>query len=104
VFRNRVSEEMYRLARQALAAGGPGADGEPLRVAYFSGTRTHAKDFAECVPALRTVLTRFPHVRLMIVGELDVPAELAEFAPRIDTLPLVPWRELPALYRKAAIN
>lgn len=102
VVRNRMSSAMVTtaLAAKQLPLAGDGF----IRIAYFSGTNTHDRDFAECVAALKTALGEFPEAKLMIVGYLNVPQELEEFRSRIEVYPFVPWRELPALYRKVDIN
>ncbi|MCC5617186.1 glycosyltransferase [Nostoc sp. CHAB 5836] len=102
ILRNRISNEMEQGAIEARKCYVPN-DGM-LRIAYFSGTKTHVQDFAECVLALKSILTKFPYVRLMIVGHLDIPEALQEVASQIECIPYMPWRDLPALYRKVDIN
>jgi glycosyltransferase involved in cell wall biosynthesis len=100
--RNRVSSAMEEGAQ--AAAERPEAGDGFVRLAYFSGTNTHEKDFAECVPALSGILREFPALKVMIVGYLSVPDELQEFSSRIEQYPFVPWRDLPALYRRVDVN
>jgi glycosyltransferase involved in cell wall biosynthesis len=102
VLRNCISHEMEQGAIEARKSYVP--KDEKLRIAYFSGTKTHAKDFAECVLALKSILAEFPHVRLMVVGHLDIPEELQAFSSQIEYVPFMPWRDLPNLYRKVDIN
>ena len=102
ISRNRISHEMERGAFEARKS--PTLNEGILRIAYFSGTKTHAKDFEECVSALKSVLTEFSHIRLMIVGYLDLPEALQEVASQIDCVPHMPWRDLPVLYCKVDIN
>ena len=102
VVRNFVSDEMVRLANEALAL--PAEADRCIRIAYFSGTRTHQQDFAECAPALARVLNDNAQTRLMIVGPLDIPEELKPVRRQIEVVPFVPWRELPQLIRRVAIN
>jgi glycosyltransferase involved in cell wall biosynthesis/2-polyprenyl-3-methyl-5-hydroxy-6-metoxy-1,4-benzoquinol methylase len=102
VSRNRVSHAMELEATRAQKVCLP-KDGI-LRIAYFSGTKTHAKDFAECVPALQKILREYSHVNLMIVGHLDIPEELQDLVAQIEYIPLVPWKNLPLLYRRVDIN
>lgn len=103
VNRNAVSDDMVQQAESALREVSQPADGT-VRVAYFSGTRTHAADFRQCVPALQQMLRERIDVHLMIVGHLEVPAELQQFSDRIEVTPLVPWQGLPELMRRADIN
>lgn len=103
VHRNAVSGEMEAQAAAALARV-PRPDDGWVRIAYFSGTRTHHRDFAVCLPALLRLLETRPRVRLMLVGHLDLPEALRPFRSRLEITPLVPWQELPALFRRADIN
>lgn len=41
-------------------------------IGYTPGSKTHQRDFAECADALAEVLIERPHVRLLIVGLLDL--------------------------------
>ncbi|MDY6902146.1 MAG: glycosyltransferase [Cyanobacteriota bacterium] len=102
ISRNIISDEMEQEAIKARELYVP--KDNKIRIAYFSGTRTHAKDFAECVFALKTILKEYSHVVLMVVGHLDIPEELQEFSSQIEIFPLVPWQDLPELYRKVDIN
>ncbi|MHC5824503.1 MAG: glycosyltransferase family protein, partial [Nostoc sp.] len=102
ILRNRISNEMEQGAIEARKSYVLN-DGM-LRIAYFSGTKTHVKDFAECVLALKSILTEFTYVRLMVVGHLDIPEALQEVASQIERVPYMPWRDLPLLYRKVDIN
>jgi O-antigen biosynthesis protein len=102
ISRNRISRAMEEAATQAKSRY-LSNDGV-VRVAYFSGTKTHARDFAECVPALRKILQNFPQVSLVIVGHLDVPEELQEFSSQIEYILPMPWQSLPLVYRQIDIN
>ncbi len=102
ISRNRISSEMEQAAIKAREIYIP--EDKLIRIAYFSGTKTHAKDFAECVSALSCILKEFPEVRLMVVGHLDIPEELQPFSSQIEEVPFLPWQDLPGLYRKVAIN
>jgi glycosyltransferase involved in cell wall biosynthesis len=102
ISRNRISSEMEQAAIKAREIYIP--EDKVIRIAYFSGTKTHAKDFAESVSALSRILKEFPEVRLMVVGHLDIPEELQPFSSQIEEVPFLPWQDLPGLYRKVAIN
>jgi glycosyltransferase involved in cell wall biosynthesis len=101
--RNAVSDMMTQQACEALETSPAIQDGR-VRIAYFSGTKTHEDDFDECAPALAWLLRRHPEARLMLVGHLDVPECLLCFSSRIEIQPLVPWEELPSLLSQTSIN
>lgn len=60
-----------------------------VRIAYFSGTRTHAHDFACCADALARVLSEISNAELMVVGELDLPPVFDSLKHRVITKPLM---------------
>jgi len=60
-----------------------------VRIAYFSGTRTHAHDFACCAEALARVLRENANTELMVVGELDLPPAFETLKDRVIVKPLM---------------
>jgi glycosyltransferase involved in cell wall biosynthesis len=102
---SREMTELSRLARErrAVVAARRAADGDVV-LGYFSGTPTHARDFAEAVPALVQLMDAHPRVRLLLVGHIDTPRELHRFAGRIAHLPLVPWQRLPGIMADVDVN
>jgi 2-polyprenyl-3-methyl-5-hydroxy-6-metoxy-1,4-benzoquinol methylase/glycosyltransferase involved in cell wall biosynthesis len=101
---NTLSDEQLALADDALKFSRPSEDQEVIRIAYLSGTHTHNVDFQECSGALQSVMDAYPRVRLMLVGHLDVGSEFERFRDRVERYPLLPWQELPKLFRKIDIN
>jgi glycosyltransferase involved in cell wall biosynthesis len=102
---NVVSGEMVELSDAALErrntdARAPGK----ATIAYFSGTRTHNRDFAEAADAVLHALERFSEAQLLIVGLLDLDDRFAPFADRIMHLPIQPWRRLPELLADTDVN
>lgn len=75
-----------------------------VTIGYFSGSITHNADFELVLPAIAQVMGERDHVRLRVVGELDVPDGLAAFRDRIDFSPFCPWEELPGLIAGVDIN
>jgi len=102
ISRNRVNDEMVRDAARA-AARAKRLDGS-VRLAYLSGTPTHERDFRECVPALRTILSRNDSIRLVLAGHIEIPREFDDVTDQIDRVPLMPWQQLPDLYAEVDIN
>jgi glycosyltransferase involved in cell wall biosynthesis len=103
VNRNALSDAMVMQADDALRSVARHDDGV-VRIAYLSGTRTHQDDFAECMPALARLLKTYRQVRFLAVGHLDLPDELQHMNGQVETSPLMPWEELPALLRRIDIN
>ncbi|HTZ38238.1 MAG TPA: glycosyltransferase [Stellaceae bacterium] len=99
---NGLNREQLRLARE-LGDRQAGRE-EVVRIGYFSGSRTHERDFRECEPALLDLMARNADIRLRLVGPLDLGAEWARHADRIERLPLQPPAELLRLVAETDIN
>ena len=101
VHRNSLSRELIELSEAARRRK---QESRGFCIGYFSGTRTHARDFVQVAGALSKVMSARPEARLLLVGPLQVPRELEGFRARIERLPVVPWRKLPELLARADVN
>ncbi|HEY4361246.1 MAG TPA: glycosyltransferase [Bryobacteraceae bacterium] len=79
-------------------------ESELVRIAYVSGSKTHKDDFAQCVQPLRKLLEKYPQVRMMCVGHVEIPAEVRDFASQVEAVPPVPWYHVPLCYAMVDIN
>lgn len=88
-------EELYqvRQAQRRQDGGDKVGSGDKVVIGYGSGTSTHDVDFAEAAAAVLDVMTRYPQVELWIAGPMRLPAELAQFGPRVRRFPLQDWRD-----------
>lgn len=77
---------------------------ETVTIGYFSGTKTHNRDFLEATDALLWALERYPQTRLLIVGPLTIDSRFDPYSRRVTHLPYQPWRTLPYLYAMVDIN
>lgn len=59
----------------------------PVTIAYFSGTRSHDRDFASIAPAVVRVLKTYPNAILVIAGPLKLGNVFGEVSKRIVHLP-----------------
>lgn len=75
-----------------------------LHVGYFSGTPTHKRDFDLAVPALADFLDRHAHVRMLIVGYMSVPSELARFSSRVEVYPFHDFVNLQRIMSLVELN
>ena len=101
VHRNTLSRELIAISEAARSARQPSRE---VRLGYFSGTRTHTRDFREIAPVLARVLDARPTARLLVTGPLELPRELERFRLRTGRLPIAPWRQLPSLLVQADVN
>ena len=101
IIRNMVSSEMVQFAGRAMTTH---FDTAHVVIAYFSGSRTHRKDFETCTEALVKILAKYGNARLLIVGHLEIPNALTDFKDRIDVIDFVRWEDLASIYARVDIN
>jgi glycosyltransferase involved in cell wall biosynthesis len=108
VHANVASRDMVQLAAHARRlralrrqAGRPAGE---VVLAYLSGTPTHRRDFAEVESAVLWVMERYPGVRLLTVGHIDVSETFGRFGARHAHLPLMPWQRLFELMAQVDVN
>lgn len=102
--RNVASEEMWQLSQAALEKRILKTKSEDIVIGYFSGSITHNADFDLVKPALIKLLAEFKNVRLLLLGELDLPSDLKNFANKIIKKPFTDWKNLPELISNVDIN
>lgn len=64
-----------------------------VRLAYFSGTPSHNKDFATITDALLAVMERYPQTKLVLAGPLDADDRLNTVKDRIERVLFSPRRD-----------
>ncbi|MCA3564999.1 MAG: glycosyltransferase [Methylocystis sp.] len=77
---------------------------DSIRIGYFSGSRTHARDFEQCAEALRNVLLSHSNVSLRIVGFLDLDERWDALSDRIERLGFMPYLDMLDSIRECDIN
>ncbi len=86
---NRIQSEKAEVLRQEKKAAR-----DFLKIGYFSGSRTHNQDFAVAAPAILRLLEEFPSLRLLVVGELDLPSDFDSFSGRVERLDFMPYQKM----------
>lgn len=79
---NSINAEQRAIA--ASLASSPRVDDGTIRISYFSGSKTHARDFAQCAAALQAVMQADPRVHFVLVGMLELDDSWLPFAERIE--------------------
>lgn len=104
--RNKASEEMIALSKQAYAKRKASVEGrtDKIRLGYFSGSITHNADVEMILSVLCHILEKYPNTELYLVGTIDLPSELQPFEKQIVKLPFCDWKELPELIAGVDIN
>lgn len=67
----------------------------PFALGYFSGTATHDLDLQMIAPALLHALRSDPEVRLLVVGPVALPEELAACGAQIQQVGVLSFHALP---------
>jgi len=94
-----LSESLYNAKRDS----GWARDGK-IHVGYFSGSPSHARDFAIVAPAISRLMRRDPRVVLRVVGFFDSDPQLAALGDRIEVVPLQDFINLQRSIAEVEIN
>jgi glycosyltransferase involved in cell wall biosynthesis len=101
---NVASEEMVHLAERARRLrASSSSDRVGVTLAYFSGSLTHRRDFAEAATGVLRTLETHADVHFAVVGHLDLDDRFAPFASRIEHIPWHPWQTLFELYARTDV-
>lgn len=103
IVRNQLSRQDVACADALLPGRQKSPDGT-VRIAYFSGTKSHDKDFAVAQEAIASVMEKYPNTRLFLAGPLHTGPSLDRFRSRIDRLPYVDRKEHFANIARCDIN
>lgn len=104
VNRNCASEEMLAICENVRKKRPVAQSRKDIVIGYFSGSITHNSDFEMVMPALIRIMDEYPDVRLLLMGELDLPPVLNGYKARIIRRPLVDWKKLPEIIGSVDIN
>lgn len=103
--RNCASEEMLKISERVRKNRKKNSlKNTDVIIGYFSGSLTHNSDFELILPALLHVMDENPEVKLLLMGELDLPETLKPYKARIIRKPFVDWRHLPEVIGSVDIN
>jgi O-antigen biosynthesis protein len=64
-----------------------------IRIGYFAGTKGHDKNFATVEDALVRILEKYPEIKLVLAGPLDISEKFNKFEKQIEKLVFSPWEE-----------
>lgn len=102
VIRNSLNKTQIAESQKALIQ--VKRDPKVLKIGYFSGTKTHQKDFKIVSPVLIEILSEYENVHLCIGGFLELEEKFNEFSHKIEKLPYVDWKEFPFNIAQVDIN
>ena len=107
VIRNSLNKEQIEKSGKIVEKKSPRAGvGSKFLVGYFSGSPTHAKDFAMVEPGLLKFLKSHDNVRLNVVGYMRFSKKMQEMIDtgRVEVVPPVEYLNLQELISKVDIN
>lgn len=96
VVKNKLSKQDVMWANEVLEEKDSKIkmqDSKIVKIAYFSGTPSHNKDFATIAPVLERLLAKYPQVRLVLAGPLDVNDTLNQFSAQIERVAFAPRQQ-----------
>lgn len=100
---NRLSQQDLVWAERAMEKLST-RDPRLVCLGYLSGTPSHNQDFATLTDALGKLFQAYPHVRLVVVGPLEIGDALKQYTDRIEHRAFVPRSELFATIASLDIN
>lgn len=77
---------------------------KPFRIGYFSGSKSHAKDFEVATTGIVSFLKSHPDATLVVAGILEIPNQLAPVSDQIDRLPFMDYLKLQDAVSQVDVN
>lgn len=105
ILRNKLALDQIKYAQLAFFKrnGIKPKDGI-IRIGYFSGSKSHDKDFGSISDVLIEILKKYKNVVLMIVGFLTLDKKFTEIRSQIECHPFVSVKKLSELILRSDIN
>jgi glycosyltransferase involved in cell wall biosynthesis len=100
---NREQQDLSTRFHDIKRNGNWARDGR-IHIGYFSGSPSHARDFAVAAPAIFRLLENDPRIVLRVVGFLDINREWQRYRDRIEVYPLQDFMNLQRLIAEVEIN
>ena len=104
VIPNFLNDEQLQASERALAATTRPSESSGLELGYFSGSHSHAKDFAVAAPGIADFLTSSPNSRLTLLGHIEIPNVLQTVRSQIVRQGFVDYVELQKAVSSVDIN
>ncbi|MCA9365079.1 MAG: glycosyltransferase [Candidatus Moranbacteria bacterium] len=88
IVQNKLSIEDVKIAEEVLKQRKQ-SNKKDVAIGYFSGTKSHDKDFATVAGVLAKIMQKHQNVKLFLAGPLNVGKNLEEYENRIERIPYV---------------
>ena len=103
VLRNSLSSDYLDSAKSVYKSKNR-KEGDPVTMAYMSGSSTHDYDFKLMENALLRLLADYSNVHLKLVGPVNFSSEFHSFGQRFKHSGFVEYKNFPKLYEDVDIN
>lgn len=104
VIPNFLNNEQLAASEIAFAQKSTGRQSDGLSLGYFSGSHSHAKDFAVASPEIAEFLSSSPDSSLTLLGHLDLPRELESAKSQVRRLGFVDFVTLQKAVSSVDLN
>lgn len=64
-----------------------------VKIGYFAGTKGHDKNFRVVEDALVRILEKYPEIKLVLAGPLNISEKFDMFKDRVEKLPFAAWKK-----------
>jgi glycosyltransferase involved in cell wall biosynthesis len=93
----------HQIAISESLTSNQGAE-DALRIAYFSGSPSHALDFAVAQTGIADFLRHSPGSTFTVVGHLDVPDDLAQLSSQVVRQPFMDFLDMQTLLASVDVS
>ena len=101
---NVASEEMWKLSEKVLEIKSNMKNSSEIIIGYFSDNISHNSNFKIIIPYLTKILLEFRNVKLLLLGEQDLPNDLKDFSSQVIIQKFIDKKKLPELIARMDIN
>jgi len=89
---NKLSNKDLEITGKIIRAS-KSKNQELIKIGYFSGTKSHDRDFAAIADVITKIMEKYSRVRLVLAGPLDIGNTLDKFKNKIERIAYVPRKK-----------
>ena len=95
---------MWKLSEKVLEIKSNMKNSSEIIIGYFSDNISHNSNFKIIIPYLTKILLEFRNVKLLLLGEQDLPNDLKDFSSQVIIQKFIDKKKLPELIARMDIN
>ena len=101
---NVASEEMWKLSENAIEKKSKIKNSTEIIIGYYSDSILHNSNIKIIVPYLTKILLEFRNVKLLFLGDQEIPNDLKDFSSQIIIKKIIDKKKFPELISGMDIN